>query len=247
MTLSLPLLGAGVVLGTASQRITGMGFAMLMAPFFALAFGPYEGILLMNLGGAVSSSIMLARVWSGVDWRRWFFLASAALPGGLVGWWVIKQAEPSILQIVIGGSLVIGLLVLQLTKPRPGVIPEKTGALVAGGIFGFTGVTAGFGAPFVALYALGSGWDLRKLAATLQPLFVGVSAAAFIAKTWSQHAPPSLDWWIYVALIVLIVTGMAVGEILGRRVNVERAPTWVRTLCYLGATAAVLDGVLGLV
>lgn len=76
---------------------------------------------------------------------------------------------------------------------------------------------------------------------------MGVSAAAFIAKTWSQHAPPSLDWWIYVALIVLIVTGMAVGEILGRRVNVERARTWVPTLCYLGATAAVLDGVLGLV
>lgn len=50
MAVVLPMLGVGVLFGTMSQRITGMGFALFMAPFFALAFGPYEGVLLINIG-----------------------------------------------------------------------------------------------------------------------------------------------------------------------------------------------------
>jgi len=99
MTMVFAALAGGVVLGTVFQRVTGMGFALLMAPFFAIVFGPYEGILLMNLGGAVSSLLMLSRVWRDVDWGRFLMLSSAAIPSGIIAGLVITRLD----QPTLGG------------------------------------------------------------------------------------------------------------------------------------------------
>ena len=47
-----------------------MGFALIAAPVLILLVGPFDGVLLVNLGGAVSSLIVLVRVWRNVDWRQ---------------------------------------------------------------------------------------------------------------------------------------------------------------------------------
>jgi uncharacterized membrane protein YfcA len=53
---------AAVVLGAGMQRITGMGFALVATPFLVLLLGPVEGVVLVNLCGAVTAGAIIFRV-----------------------------------------------------------------------------------------------------------------------------------------------------------------------------------------
>lgn len=56
------LLALAVFVGAAMQRLTGMGFALVSAPFVVLIMGPVTGIVLVNVCGALSSLLILFRV-----------------------------------------------------------------------------------------------------------------------------------------------------------------------------------------
>jgi len=242
--LVLPILGLGVVFGTMSQRISGMGFALFMAPFFVIAFGPYEGVLLINIGGAFSSAIMFARVWRDVDWSRFWLILFTSIPGALLGAFVVTQLDDATLQVMVGGLLLVGLISMQLANPAPGAINPRTGAVVAGVASGFTNGTAGFGAPAIAIYGLLVKWPQRSFAATLQPLFVVISLAALVLKTSFSGQPPGLDWWLYPTMLALIVVGMVLGEKLGHFINEDLSRRIVVVLCYVGASSAVVTGLV---
>ena len=246
MTLTLSLLALGVVFGTMAQRLTGMGFALLMAPFFALSFGPYEGILLMNLGGAFSSLLVLSRVWRDVDWKRFGFLVSAAIPGGMVGGYVVSILESATLQILVGLLLILTLTASLNLEKSVRAVNAPTAALGAGVISGFTNATAGIGGPPIAIYAQMTGWPQKHLAATLQPVFFVISVSAFGLKTFISGAGPGLAWWIYPAMMGLILIGLRLGEVAKPFVKESAARRAVIIFCYAGAISAVVDGVIGL-
>jgi uncharacterized membrane protein YfcA len=243
MPVLLPLLGIGIVLGTMSQRISGMGFALLMAPVFVMSFGAYEGILLMNIGGVFSSALMLMRVWRYVDWQKFWVLLAASIPGAAAGAFVATQLESSTLQVMVGVLLMTGLAIMQLAKPSPGARNAHTGSLLAGLASGFTNGTAGFGSPALAIYALYTRWDQRRFAATLQPLFIVMSLAAFTLKTSLSGQPPALDWWVYPGLVVLIVVGSVLGERVKEFMAGRGIKLMVISLSYIGAIAATVSGV----
>jgi|AntAceMinimDraft_12_1070368.scaffolds.fasta_scaffold13526_2 hypothetical protein len=243
MTLVLALLGVGVVVGAAAQRVTGMGFALLMAPFFALFFGPYEGILLMNVGGLVSSSLVLYTVWRDVDWQRFSLLLLGAIPGGVLGALVATRLDSATLQIIVGLVLIAGLTASLAIAPRATSSSPVIGALLAGSVSGLTNATAGIGGPPIGIYAVSTGWKQHYLAATLQPLFIALSASALLVKSLLSGAAPALDWWIYPSMVALIVAGLGVGSALKTHVNEVAARRAVVVFCYVGAISAVIDGV----
>jgi uncharacterized membrane protein YfcA len=247
MALIFSFLAVGVVVGTIFQRVTGMGFALLMAPFFAIVFGPYEGILLMNFAGAASSLIVLFRVWRDVDWKKFATMASAALPSGFLAGLLVTRLEPVSLQIMVGVVLILGLSVsLFVTFPE-----AKSGgpglAFAAGAVSGFTNAAAGTGGPPIGIYAQATGWEQKHFAATLQPTFFVMGVSAFASKTIIAGELPALDWWLYVAVLVCIPIGLALGEKVKKRVNEDAARLIVIVLCYLGALSAIADGVVTLV
>ena len=52
----------GIVIGAIAQRVAGLGFALVVAPLFVITFGPYDGVLLINFGGTLSSIFVLTRL-----------------------------------------------------------------------------------------------------------------------------------------------------------------------------------------
>jgi hypothetical protein len=243
MPVVLPLLGLGIVFGTMSQRISGMGFALLMAPLFVITFGAYEGILLMNIGGAFSSAVMLIRVWRYVNWHKFWVLLAASIPGAAVGAYVATQLDGATLQVMVGVLLMMGLATMQLAKPVDGRVNERRGSLLAGLASGFTNGTAGFGSPAIAIYALYTRWEQQSFAATLQPMFIVMSLSAFTLKTAISGQPPALDWWVYPAMIVLILVGTVLGERVKEFIVEEGIKRMVIALCYVGAISATVNGV----
>lgn len=245
MTLVLALLGLGVILGTVFQRVTGMGFALLMAPFFAITFGPYEGILLMNLGGAVSSLLVLSRVWRDVDWNRLGLFIAAALPTGAVSALVVSRLPAAPLQVSIGVLLILGLTASLVFRPKQAQTRlAPVAALTAGAVSGVTNAAAGIGGPPIGIYAQATGWAQRNFAATLQPMFFLISISAFVVKTVFAGSAPGLEWWIYPAMVVLILIGLGLGGQAKKFVDEKFARRLVIVFCFAGSLSAIVDGLL---
>jgi uncharacterized protein len=210
-----------VVIGALAQRVSGMGFAMLVGPLFVLAFGPFEGVLIINILGAFVSSIILFKVWRLVEWRYYFKLVPPAILTIFLGSWVTVWLDADVLQVIVG-LVIIGGLTLSIVSARakPRIIVGRY-LPVAGFLSGFSSSTAGIGGPPMGIYGILSGWEQRQFSATLQPFFVTLGTLSFVVKVTLSGTPPTIEWWLWPLLVVLTLIGLGLGEVLGPRINVE--------------------------
>jgi uncharacterized protein len=238
-------IAAAVVFGAMAQRVSGMGFALTAAPVLVLLIGPFDGVLLVNLAGAASASIVISRVWRDIDWRMFALITipavAAIIPGALVS---VLIGGPA-LQIVIGGILVVALtisLLIRKSKLRVAVGPA---AVFSGAASGFMSATAGVGGPGVAVFAVLTQWEHRTFAATIQPFFVTIGVTSFVVKVvLADQGLPDYDWWVWPLIIVSTLIGLALGEYVIRIVSTRVAKLAVIVIAYAGGFAAIIDGVL---
>jgi len=237
--------GLAVLVGALAQRVSGMGFALVAAPVLVLLIGPFEGILLANLGGAVSTSIVISRVWRRVDWRQFRMLVIPALIAVVPGAFISVLLGGSALQIIVGVLLIIALTVSLFIHRANRVVPQRPAAVFSGAASGFLSATAGVGGPGMSVYAVLTRWEHGSFAATIQPIFVVLGVTSFITKvTVSQQSLPAYDWWVWPLVIACTLVGIAAGEALSRLISVRIARITVIVISYLGAVAAIVDGVL---
>ena len=76
--LTLALVGIVVAIGSVSQRITGIGIALISTPVLSLVFGPATAVPLSNIAALVLNLTILAGAIRLVDWRRAVTIAATA-------------------------------------------------------------------------------------------------------------------------------------------------------------------------
>ncbi len=242
------LIGAAVLVGAISQRVSGFGFALVVAPVLVLLIGPFDGVMVVNICGAASSTLILTRVWRSIDWRQYARLSIPAviaiIPGSIVS---VVLGGPW-LQIVIGIILVVALTVsLQVTRADR-VYGNQPAALGSGAASGFMSATAGISGPAVSIYGILTRWDQASFAATLQPYFITLGVTSFITKIVAGGGRlPDIDGWIWVLVIVCTVVGLTIGETISNRISSAAARRAVVVVSYLGGLAAIIDGLVELV
>lgn len=239
----LAVVALAVMTGAAAQRVSGMGFALVVAPVLVLLVGPLDGVLLVNICGAVSASIVITRVWRDIDWRQYLLLVVPALLAMVPGVWVAVRLGGPVLQIAVGGLLVAVLTAsLLVTRGDRTTARAPTGVL-CGAASGFMSVTAGVSGPSVTIYAVLTRWEHRSFAATMQPFFVTLGVVAFSSKALALPGGlPDYPWWLWPLITACTVVGLTAGEYLSRVVSVRLARRLVVVLAYAGAVVAVLDG-----
>lgn len=237
---ALVLLGVAVLAGSGTQRITGLGFALVSSPFLVLLLGPFTGVLLANALSLVTNLVVLAQTWRAVELRRALLLAVPALLAVLPGAWVARTLPAPVLAIAVGGLVLIALLVVLLSE-RARIVRGTPGALAAGAMSGFMNVTAGVGGPAITLYAVSAQWPHRPFVATAQLYFALLNAGSLGAKGWPQLAPAT---WIVAGLA--LAGGVAAGHRLTDVVSPTHARRLVAGLAVLGSLATVVKGVVEL-
>lgn len=258
--LQLAALGAAVFVGAGTQRVTGLGFALVASPFVVLLTDPFNGVLLVNLCGTVTALVVLGQVWRDVDVRRAGLLLGPAVLAVLPGAWVARNLPAPLLAVLVGGLVLVALgVVLARARTRR---PTATGSssdgrigsdlagrgrrvrvgLLAGAGSGFMNVTAGVGGPAITVYAISTGWSQRSFAATAQLIFATLGIASLLAKG-SLPALPTAGW-------VLAGTGLAGGVLIGNRLSdrvpAHRARQAVVALAMTGAAITVVKGAVQL-
>lgn len=239
------LVGLAVMAGAIAQRVSGMGFALVVAPVLVLLIGPFDGVLMVNICGAASASIVLTRVWRMISWKHYFLLAIpavlAVIPGSLIS---VAVSGPT-LQISVGLILIVALTTSLLVTRGTRTAATTPSGIIAGAASGLMSATAGISGPAVSVFAVLTRWEHRSFAATLQPYFVTLGISAFLGKIIaSDFALPDYDWWLWVLVVGCTLVGLALGELIANRVSVPVARLSVIVIAYLGGIAAIIDGAL---
>ena len=242
--LTTGLVLTAVVLGAGMQRVTGMGFALVAAPFLVLLLGPVEGVVLVNLCGAVTAGAIIFRVARDINWRRYATLASAALLGIIPAAILIRFIPPAVLEISIGVILAVGLTVLLVLKSAQ--LPARRRYLwTAGTLSGFMNTAAGVGGPAVSIYSIATRWQHRSFAATMQPYFFTIGAFSLVSKAVTAPASfPVLPWTMWLSVAIACLVGLILGDVAAKFVPARAAQILLIVLAYLGAAATIVRGVI---
>lgn len=237
----LLLVAAGVFLGAAMQRVTGLGFGLVSGPVLVLALGAFTGVVLANLMSLVVNLVLLALLWRQVLWRRTALLAAPALLMVAVGALVVRALPGPVLSLAVGLTVLLALVVVLVSR-RARVLHGNRGAVIAGAASGFMNATAAVGGPAVTVYAISTGWRGRGFVASLQLYFAVINAAALVAKGLPSLPPAT---WLAAGLGLLV--GSAAGHLLSRRASFEQAFPVVVGLALVASSATVVRSVLELV
>lgn len=238
--IGLGLLGLAVAVGAATQRITGMGFALVASPLLVLLIGPDAGVSLLQVLGIITSVIVLAGVWRDVDWPVLPWLVVAAALGIVPGAWLARSLSRPMLEVVVG-ALVIVALGVTLASTRARVFKGRGGAIGAGLLSGFMNATAAVGGPPMVLYQLSSGWSHRVFVATVQVYFTFLSSFTLAARGLPGLSPAA--WFTAVGAMFV---GILAGNRLIGRVSDATARRLVVVVAFAGGVATMVKGLLGL-
>lgn len=235
-----------VFVGAISQRLTGMGFALIASPFLVVLMGPIGGVTTANLCSAFASLLILSRVWREVDWPKFRRLVMWAILGIVLGAWVASVARGPALEVAIGTLVIVGLssslLIRGSRRPRGRGMTEITGFSS-----GLMTAIAGVGGPALSIYAMLTGWVHHKFVATIQPYFITVSVISVVSSFIAYPASwPQLAGGIWVLIAASLVLGLIAGQWLVARVSPKVARTAMITLAFTGGTITLTKGIISL-
>ena len=236
--LGLPLLAGAALatlVGALAQRATGMGFALLAAPFLTLLLGPASGIAVANVCGALAAAVSLAQTRHDLDTSRAAVLVPMGVLGILPGAIAVALLPAAPLTIAVAAVVLAGL---GATMPLRGRTLPPSRPLAAG----FMSVTAGVAGPGVVVYARATGWSQRGFAATAQLVFLVLSLVSLLARCTVPALPPA-GWAL---LLLALVAGLVGGHLLAPRIDPERAMRAVLVAATAGALLALARGLAAL-
>ena len=237
---------AAVLIGSSMQRITGMGFALVAAPFLVLLLGPSDGVIVVNVCGALTGGVILLRVFRHVQWRRFGVLAVCALAGIIPGSYILQFVPVAWLEISIG-VLVAAALTVSINLSGVAVRDRLSFRVVAGVASGFMNTTAGVGGPAMSIYAIVTGWPQRSFAATMQPYFLTIGLASLGAKFALGSAEvPQLATLVWILIGCACIVGLIIGDVLARVIEPHVARRLLVIVAYFGSFATIVRGVLEL-
>jgi uncharacterized membrane protein YfcA len=236
-----------VFAGSAIQRATGMGFAVVAAPFLVILLGPLVGVVLVNFASVVSAAVILVRLRSDVEWRRYASLVIPAVVGIVPGSLLALTLPTDVLELAIGVVLLLALTGSLVFTKSGRSVSGPIAPTVTGFISGATNAAAGVGGPPVSVYALLSGWEHRSFVATVQPYFATIGLISLLTKLAIDPGRwPALDWWAWVTGAAAILIGLVVGDRIAPRIG-PRAARWVIVgIAAIGAIVLCFRAVLSL-
>jgi uncharacterized membrane protein YfcA len=227
---------AAVLVGALAQRLTGIGFSLIVAPALTLAIGPSAGVDLTNLLTLPVAFAVLITSACRVDLTRSLLLVPAGLMGVLPGSIVASLLPARPLQVAVGAIAGLGLLAV-VAAPRLRVRPSRAVTICAGAGSGLTTALAGAGGPALTVYAVATHWPQQEFIATGQLNYAIQAAVALTIK-----GVPSFPGAWFPGAAAAILTGLAAGAYLASRTSSDRSRQATIVLAGLAAVATVIAG-----
>ena len=240
-TAVLSLAIAAVLVAGLLHRLTGIGFALVASPILIVAVGTDEAVRVAIVTSLVSSSYSL---WAT---RRACNLGQVIplLPFAIATIWpaavLAKAVSPPLSSLVAGVVVLLALGVALRPKDVP--VTSRWGqAAIAGSLSGAMNAVAALGGPMAATYGIGRRWG-ASLVPNMQVFLLVTSLAVLLVRGW----PATTSTWQLGLLTLAAAIGVGLGGRVAGRVSPRSAGILTAAIASVGACAAIVRGVLGLV
>ncbi|NES31658.1 TSUP family transporter [Micromonospora terminaliae] len=232
------LLAVGAVaLGATMQRATGLGFALVAAPFLVVILGPFSGVTLANLLSAVINLIVLCVTARALQRRVAVQMIAGVVLALPLGVWVVRELPGRVLLVGIGLITAGSVTWVAVGRSMP-FLRHRGGAVASGFASGFFNTTAGTGGPPLAVYAVSTGWEHRSFVPTVQLVGLVTNVLSLAAK-----GAPVLSWRLLLACGAAMLAGIGGGHYLERWLPETATRRWVLALALTGSVIAIGKGV----
>ena len=210
------LIAAGVAVAAGLMRgFAGVGSGMLMAPFFAILFGPVQTVAIIILMEIVVTAQLLPGVHQEIRWKVIAPMGVAAALLMPAGSWLLVTLDPDLLARFIALVVLAFSIILMIGWRYDG---EKK-AWMSAGVGALSGVliaSTSLGNPPVMVYLLSG----RDSAATNRANFTGYFAVTLVALIAMMAFTGLIDRsavWTAVLLLPVFMAGAFVGSRLFRK------------------------------
>ena len=240
MTTAFALVTAAAFVAAVIQRITGLGFVLVLIGPVVLVYGAVEGVTIGVVLALTAAVAAIPLVWREVDRRRAWHLIWPGLITAPVGALVVQLLPEPALLLLVAGMAFLALLAGHLPALTT-AFAGRSGAVAAGAAAGFMHVTSGLSGPPLAAHAVGDRWPQRSFAATVQLIFAVLSLASVALR--GLPALPPLELGV---LVAATAAGILIGTLLSARVPTRVARALMLTIAWLGAVVVLVRGVASL-
>lgn len=169
--------GAGLMRG-----FSGFGTGMLLAPIYAVLFGPAATIVMINVMDVGASAQLIPRALRQVQWRFIIPLVTAATCAMPFGALVLLHVDGAVLTRIIAGLVIVFVIVLA-TGWRYNAA-KSIGPTVGIGLFaGTLSTSIGVSGPPVLLYVL-SGRDPVEISRANIIAFFAITNVTTLVMLW---------------------------------------------------------------
>lgn len=230
------LVALAVLLGALTQRTTGLGFALVSAPFLVIVAGPETGVSLSNALAAILCVTVLLQTWRSTRWRSVAVLAVPALCVVPIGGLVVAAMAPGPLLLLVGLMSLLAVLVVVVSRDLP-ALAGTAGAVGAGAASGLMNVTAGLGGPMMTAYALTQRWPREVFIPTAQAYLLLVNIGSLAVK-----GLPALSGGAWGLTIGALVVGAVGGHWLSPHITPAVGHRFVVAVALAGGLVATVRG-----
>lgn len=169
-----------MAVGSTLQAAVGFGFNLLATPVLVYLYrDPAVAVPALILAWYPVGLALSMHNRRQIDYPRIAWWIGPALPGALVGVWLLRDLDAEVMRRIVGAVTVISAVAITLRFTWP-VRREWPWMLGTGGMSGVLAGSTGLSGPPVVLFGINQGWDTRKLRATLFLYFTALTTFTLI-------------------------------------------------------------------
>lgn len=238
------------LLGVITQRIVGFGIAPFLSPVALIFFSPPAAIVTTILVGTLSCIIILfqARKNSLVKPRVVGRILLGAIPGLLIGAYIVTRIDKAPLQVIIGVVVIIGVLIQEFALPKPTRTFGVTKGITASGFLsGILNATAANGAPPMAMWLRTHKITPDQIRQNIAAMFICVNLCSLTAIHYLKPATYNYDVALTFGLLVPVVfLGNYIGNRLIKRVKIKLYEQLIVGVIIMTGLVSIIIGLINL-
>ncbi len=219
MTTEAIIIAVFALIGVLTQRVVGFGIAPFLSPVALIFFSPPVAVVTTIFVGTLSCIIIVSQaqvrrrsVIMPMVIARIFL---AAIPGLLLGAYIVTRIDKSLLQIILGAIVIVAILVQQYALPKPTrQLGVTRGINVAGFLAGLFNATAANGAPPMVMWLRTHTVTAEQIRQNMAAMFIVVNLSSLTAIHYLR--PQTFNSQV-AGTFALLVPVVIVGNIFGTR------------------------------
>lgn len=227
---------AVVVLASATQQLSGFGYALMAVPLLSVLLGPKDAVALSSLSGLAGTALMAVRLRHRTDRPVVARLLLGAVVGMPLGIVVLRKVPAAPLQVAVS-VVVLGAVALLASGFRLRHESART-EVGAGFVSGMINTSIGIGGPPVVIVLQAAEHEQHTFRATTVSYFL-VSNLIALPLFFASGVVDDSTWVAGLVAVPAALLGTLAFERVAFRVRTEHFKPLVLGLLVLSAAASL--------